>query len=90
LIQHHAQALIQARSLQRLRRKTTPFVQPIVSDDVAAVLARVAVAAPLNRMVDLAGPDANPLDEVVRQFLKATRDPARSSPTSKPPTSASR
>lgn len=38
-------------------------------------------------MVDLAGPDPILLDEVVRQFLKASRDPARSSPTSKPLTS---
>lgn len=30
---------------------------------------------PLNRMVDLVGPEASPLDEVVRQFLKANRDP---------------
>jgi hypothetical protein len=29
----------------------------------------------LIRLVDLPGPDAIPLDEVVRQFLKATRDP---------------
>ena len=38
-------------------------------------LASAAVAKPLNRMVDLAGPDSIPLDEVVRQFLKANRDP---------------
>lgn len=43
---------------------------------MAAALASVAVAEPLNRMVDLAGPDAIPLDDVVRQFLKANRDPS--------------
>src|SRR5437870_5625866 len=51
------------------------LLQPIVSDDVGSALASVAVAEPLNRVVDLAGPDAIPLDEVVRQFLKANRDP---------------
>src|SRR6266567_3121277 len=51
-------------------RLPSALMQPIVSDDVAAVLASVAVAEPMNRMVDLAGPDAIPLDEVVRQFLK--------------------
>ena len=56
-------------------RLPSALMQPIVSDDVAAVLASVAVAEPMNRMVDLAGPDAIPLDEVVRQFLKANRDP---------------
>lgn len=56
-------------------RLPSALLQPIVSDDVAATLASVAVAEPLNRMVDLAGPDAMPLDQVVRLFLKANRDP---------------
>ena len=38
-------------------------------------LADDTVATPLNRMVDLAGPDAILLDEVARQFLIANRDP---------------
>src|SRR6185503_9467317 len=52
-------------------RLPSALLQPIVSDDVAAALASVAVAEPLNRMVELAGPEVIPLDEVVRQFLKA-------------------
>ena len=56
-------------------RLPSALLQPIASDDVAAKLADVVLAAPLNGMVELAGPDAIPLDEVVRQFLKANRDP---------------
>jgi len=56
-------------------RLPSALLQPILSDDVAAALVRIALEQPLNGMVDLAGPDANPLDEVVRQYLKATRDP---------------
>ncbi|HXI70495.1 MAG TPA: SDR family oxidoreductase [Verrucomicrobiae bacterium] len=56
-------------------RLPSALLQPIVSDDVATALAGVAVAEPLNRMVELAGPDAIPLDELVRQFLKANHDP---------------
>ena len=56
-------------------RLPSALLQPIVSDDVAAALASVVVAEPLNRMVEVAGPDAIPLDEAVRQFLKANRDP---------------
>ena len=56
-------------------RLPSALLQPIVSDDVATALACVAVAEPLNSMVELAGPEAIPLDEVVRQFLKANRDP---------------
>jgi len=55
-------------------RLPSALLQPIVSDDVAAALANVAVAAPLNGLVDIAGPEAFPLDEVVRKFLKATHD----------------
>jgi uncharacterized protein YbjT (DUF2867 family) len=56
-------------------RLPSALLQPIVSEDVAAALAKVAVAAPLNTTVELGGPEAIPLDEVVRQFLKATHDP---------------
>ena len=50
------------------------LMQPIVSDDVAAALADVAVANPLNRTVDLAGPEAIRMDDLVRQFLAAKED----------------
>src|SRR5438045_992569 len=50
------------------------LMQPIVSDDVAAVMADVALAEPLNGTVDLAGPEPIRQDDLVRQFLKATGD----------------
>ena len=50
------------------------LMQPIVSDDVAAALADVAVADPLNRTVDLAGPETIRMDDLVRQFLVASGD----------------
>jgi len=56
-------------------RLPSALIQPILSDDVATALAGVAVAKPLNGKVDLSGPEAFPLDEIVRQFLKANRDP---------------
>jgi uncharacterized protein YbjT (DUF2867 family) len=56
-------------------RLPSALMQPIAADDVAAALAGVAVAKPLNSMVELAGPEAIPLDEIVRQFLKANSDP---------------
>jgi uncharacterized protein YbjT (DUF2867 family) len=48
--------------------------QPILTDDLVANLARIAVAKPLNGTVELAGPDALPFDEVVRQYLMAQHD----------------
>jgi uncharacterized protein YbjT (DUF2867 family) len=50
------------------------LMQPIVSDDVAAILADIAVAKPLNGTVDIAGPEPIRMDELVRQFLSASQD----------------
>jgi uncharacterized protein YbjT (DUF2867 family) len=50
------------------------LMQPIVSDDVAAALADVALGEPINGMVELAGPEPIRQDELVRQFLSATGD----------------
>lgn len=55
-------------------RLPSVLFQPILSDDVAAALARTAVATPLNGIIELAGPEAIPFDEVVRQYLAAHRD----------------
>lgn len=50
------------------------LMQPIASDDVAAVMADAALAEPLNGTVDLAGPEPIRQDDLVRQFLSATGD----------------
>ena len=55
-------------------RVSPALFQPIASDDVAAALADVALASPLNGTVEVAGPEAIPLDEVVRRYLRATED----------------
>ena len=56
-------------------RVPAAMMQPIVSDDVAAAVANVALAEPLNGVVETAGPDPIRQDELVRQFLEATDDP---------------
>jgi uncharacterized protein YbjT (DUF2867 family) len=50
------------------------LMQPIVSDDVAAALADVAVNAPVNGMIEVAGPELIRQDELVRRFLSAKQD----------------
>jgi len=50
------------------------LMQPIVSDDVAAAVADVALGQPINGMIEVAGPDPIRQDELVRQFLRATGD----------------
>ncbi len=49
--------------------------QPIASDDVAANVADVALAAPRNGIVEIAGPERAPFDEFVARYLKALGDP---------------
>src|SRR5260370_27146755 len=55
-------------------RLPSVLMQPIAADDVAAVMADVALAKPLNGMFDLAGPEPIRMDELVRQFLSANGD----------------
>src|SRR5688572_15592067 len=68
-------AIAQAATDGQSVRLPPAMMQPIVSDDVAAALADVAVAQPLNGTVDLAGPDPIRMDELVRRLLVASRDP---------------
>jgi uncharacterized protein YbjT (DUF2867 family) len=49
--------------------------QPIAADDVAAVVAEAAVAAPRNGIVEIAGPERAPFNEIVARYLKAVDDP---------------
>src|SRR5262249_41433275 len=45
--------------------------QPIAADDVAAIVADVALAAPRNGIVEVAGPERAPFNEFVARYLKA-------------------
>src|SRR5689334_9016162 len=49
--------------------------QPIAADDVAAFVADVALAAPRGGIVEIAGPERAPFDEIVARYLKAVGDP---------------
>ncbi|MBR0644950.1 SDR family oxidoreductase [Plastoroseomonas hellenica] len=51
------------------------YVQPIASDDVADVMADVALAPPLNGTIEIAGPERVRLDALVGRYLAAMQDP---------------
>src|ERR1700682_2227384 len=55
-------------------RLSSVLMQPIVSDDVAAAVAEVALGQPINGMIEVAGPDRIRQDELVRQYLSVTGD----------------
>jgi uncharacterized protein YbjT (DUF2867 family) len=50
-------------------------LQPIASDDVAALVTKVATMAPANGVIELAGPERIGLDDLVRRYFAAKRDP---------------
>jgi uncharacterized protein YbjT (DUF2867 family) len=53
------------------------LMQPIAADDVAKALADVAVGPPVNGTIEIAGPDRLGMEELVRRFLSATKDPRK-------------
>jgi uncharacterized protein YbjT (DUF2867 family) len=58
-------------------RLSPALLQPIMSDDVADAVTDVAVGAPVNGTIEIAGPERVPLDDMVRRFLSAKRDPRK-------------
>jgi uncharacterized protein YbjT (DUF2867 family) len=56
-------------------RLSPGLFQPIASDDVAAIVADVALAAPRSGIIDIAGPERAPFNEIVARYLKAIGDP---------------
>jgi uncharacterized protein YbjT (DUF2867 family) len=55
-------------------RLSPALVQPIASDDVADAMAAAALGAPVNGTIEIAGPEARPLDKLGRKFLAARGD----------------
>src|SRR5262252_7553400 len=56
-------------------RLSPGLFQPIAADDVAAIVAEVALAAPRNGIVEIAGPERAPFSEIIARYLKAVGDP---------------
>jgi uncharacterized protein YbjT (DUF2867 family) len=56
-------------------RLSPGLFQPIAADDVAPIVAEVALAAPRNGIVEIAGPERAPFNEIVARYLQAVGDP---------------
>ena len=56
-------------------RLSPGLFQPIAADDVAPIVAEVALAAPRNGIVEIAGPERAPFNAIVARYLKAVGDP---------------
>ena len=53
------------------------YFQPIASDDVADIMAEVALSTPINGMIEIGGLEPVRMSELVARFLKATNDPRK-------------
>jgi uncharacterized protein YbjT (DUF2867 family) len=56
-------------------RLSPGLFQPIAADDVAPIVAEVAVATPQNGIIEIAGPERAPFNEIVARYLEAVGDP---------------
>ena len=53
------------------------LIQPIAAEEVAAAVADVAIGAPLNAVIEVAGPDQLRFDALVQRGLGARKDPRK-------------
>src|SRR3954467_5685577 len=56
-------------------RLSPGLFQPIAAEDVAAIVAELALEAPRNGIVDIAGPERAPFNEIIARYRKAVGDP---------------
>jgi uncharacterized protein YbjT (DUF2867 family) len=68
-------AIVQYSMQGDTARLTSAALQPIASADVAAALAKIAVAAPTGKIEEVAGPDKQPLVSFAKTYLQHHGDP---------------
>jgi uncharacterized protein YbjT (DUF2867 family) len=51
------------------------LLRPMAADDVASVVAKVAIGAPVNGIIEVAGPEEIRFDALIRRRLDARQDP---------------
>lgn len=67
--------IIQSAADGETIRLSPAFVQPIASEDVAAAVARFALASPANGIVEIAGPERETLSGLAQRFMTLIEDP---------------
>lgn len=67
--------IIQSAAAGSTIRLSPAPVQPIASEDVADAVARIALEAPANGVVEIAGPERESLAGLAQRFMLLTEDP---------------
>jgi uncharacterized protein YbjT (DUF2867 family) len=68
-------AIADSNTVGKTVRMPPCLFQPIAPDDVAAAVAEAALAPPRNGIVEIAGPERAPFNEIIARYLKAIDDP---------------
>jgi uncharacterized protein YbjT (DUF2867 family) len=66
--------IIEAGAAGGTVRLSPALLQPVAADDVAAVLTDLAMAPPVNGIIEVAGPEPLPLDQLARKYLAVNGD----------------
>jgi len=56
-------------------RISNVLMQPIAAEDIASAVAKIALQAPKNGYINVAGPERRRLDDLARELLNAKKDP---------------
>jgi uncharacterized protein YbjT (DUF2867 family) len=56
-------------------RLPSALIQPMAADDVASAVGKIVTSSPLNRTIEVGGPEKFHLDELARRALAALHDP---------------
>jgi len=67
-------AIVQSFAVGEAIHASPALIQPVAADDVVAALTDIVLAAPVNGTLEIAGPEALPIDELAGRFLQASGD----------------
>jgi uncharacterized protein YbjT (DUF2867 family) len=67
-------AIAQSSADSHTVRLSPAYLQPVASDDVAALVSKVATMPPANGVIELGGPERIGLDDLVRRYFEVKRD----------------
>jgi uncharacterized protein YbjT (DUF2867 family) len=68
-------AIITNAMREQTIRLSPAFIQPVASDDVAALMAALAVGEPLNGSIEIAGPERERMSELIQRFVLDLESP---------------
>jgi uncharacterized protein YbjT (DUF2867 family) len=68
-------SLVDGATVGQTVRLSNVMMQPIAADDIAGIVANIALQTPANGRIDVAGPDRRRIDDLAKEFLEAKSDP---------------